>query len=953
MLHKKTPAGIKSRSIIQAILPLAVSLPLTVLASEIHVRPEGPVRTLQEAQVEARKTKGTVIVHEGTYYLPETIVFTSEDSGTEYRAAEGEKVVISGGQKLDLKWEPLKDGIMQAKTPPGLQFDQLFVNGRRQDMARGPKWAKSFSKERAARWSDPAGGFIHAIHKHQWGGYHYRITGKNADGEVTYEGGWQNNRQMGMDPESPYVENIFEELDAPGEWFHNTKTNTLYYYPAEGVDLKTAGIEVVRLRHLIEFRGTLEKPVRNITLRGFIFRHAERTFMETKEPLLRSDWTVYRGGAMVFDGAEDCTVADCDFDQLGGNAIFVNNYNRRITIRGCDIHDIGASAIAFVGDTKAVRNPLFEYNQRQAYNQIDKTPGPQTENYPADCLVEDCLIRKFGVVEKQATGIQLSMAMGITVRHCSIYEASRAGININEGTFGGHVIEFCDVFDTVRETGDHGSFNSWGRDRFWQLDNAPKDELPDLALLDVVKPNIIRNSRWRCDRGWDVDLDDGSSNYEIYNNLFLRGGLKLREGFHRKVWNNIALNNTLHPHVWYENSGDEVTRNIWMDPYQPAVMKNPKWGKEVDRNLFTTTEADRTKYLANGCDANSLVGDPMFVDPSKGDFRVKEGSPALKLGFVNFPMDQFGVQSPRLKAIARTPEIPAIKTSAANASAPVAAATPVNSSKPVWLGATVKNMEGEEFSAFGVSKEDGGVQLLEVESNSPAANAGLQSGDLLQSLNGDKIKNVDDLFAALCRFGDAPLKAGIIRSQKPKTIDLSNTPYLLVETTDSPEDFEKISPDTNAATNTTVTAQRRTAHDPLEALTDGEVAATWGPVFANRIVGADYKLDLGSVRSIGAINIWAHARQSLRDQQHYTVFGSASEKDPGWNTNDTSLFIPLGTVDTRSMDPAKFRATSLRAHNGSALGKFRWIVWSLSPLNPAGEYTAVQELGVEEVKSSP
>ena len=49
----------------------------------------------------------------------------------------------------------------------------------------------------------------------------------------------------------------------------------------------------------------------------------------------------------------------------------------------------------------------------------------------------------------------------------------------------------------------------------------------------------------------------------------------------------------------------------------------------------------------------------MFMDPAGGDFRVKDGSPALKLGFVDFPMDQFGVQKPELKAIARTPKMPA------------------------------------------------------------------------------------------------------------------------------------------------------------------------------------------------------------------------------------------------------------------------------------------------------
>lgn len=144
---------------------------------------------------------GTVIVRGGIYYLPEALVFTAADSGTEYRAAEGETVVLSGGMKLDLKWGPYRDGIMQARTPAGLAIDQLFVNGQRQFMARYPNYdpsirpyggfaAGAFSQERAARWNNPVGGYIHAMHREHWSGYHYRITGKNAKGEVTYEGGW-------------------------------------------------------------------------------------------------------------------------------------------------------------------------------------------------------------------------------------------------------------------------------------------------------------------------------------------------------------------------------------------------------------------------------------------------------------------------------------------------------------------------------------------------------------------------------------------------------------------------------------------------------------------------------------------------------------------------------------------------------------------------------------------
>ena len=757
---------------IHGVLAIATAGEFWVAPAGTDVNPgtkDKPFASFATAQKVARQSKSTVWFRAGTYYLPETIVLSAEDAGNTFAAAPGETVILSGGTKLDLQWSPHKDGIMQAKTPAGLAIDQLFVNGKRQMMARYPNFnpnvlpyggysADAFGKERAARWADPTGGFIHAIQSSLWGSYSYRITGKDDKGEVTYAGGWQDNRPRGMHKQHRFVENIFEELDAPGEWFHNARTGTLYYYPPADVDLKTAAIEIVRLRHLVEFIGA-----KHVTLRGFIFRHAARTFMDTKEPLLRSDWAIYRGGALLFKGAEDCTVADCELDQVGGNAIFVSGYNRRIHIAGCDIHDTGASAVAFVGETNSVRNPLFDFKNRNNYAALDKTPGPKTQDYPADCVVEDCLIRHVGSVEKQVAGVELSMAMGITIRHCSIYDSPRSGINVSEGTFGGHRIEFCDVFDTVKETGDHGSFNSWGRDRYWCLNpGTPAAELPRLALLDVVKPIIIHNNRWRCDHGWDVDLDDGSTNYEIHNNLFLAGGLKLREGFHRKVWNNIAVNNSLHPHCWYENSGDEVTRNIWMGAYHPARMDLAQWGKEVDHNQFTS-DADRKKFADKGCDVHSLTGDPMFVDPARGDFRVKDGSPALKLGFKNFPMDQFGVVKPSLKKIARTPEIPALK-SGASAS---------RSAKVVWLGATVKELEGEEYSAFGTVKEDGGIHLVEVPSGSSPAKAGLRVGDLIQGVNGKPVRTCRDLVAAMKGTGGKPVTINYVRNLEKKQATLT------------------------------------------------------------------------------------------------------------------------------------------------------------------------------------
>ena len=148
------------------------------------------------------------------------------------------------------------------------------------------------------------------------------------------------------------------------------------------------------------------------------------------------------------------------------------------------------------------------------------------------------------------------MSEAITVSHCSIYDVPRAGINIGDGCWGGHLIEGCDVFDTVQETGDHGSFNSWGRDRYWlpNIDavNERVKKDPELPTLDCRKPIVLRHNRWRCDHGWDIDLDDGSSNYLIEDNLCLHGGIKLREGYGRIVRNNIIVGSSFHPHVWYQ-----------------------------------------------------------------------------------------------------------------------------------------------------------------------------------------------------------------------------------------------------------------------------------------------------------------------------------------------------------------------------------------------------------------
>lgn len=753
---------------------------------------EKPFATLRRAQQAARQRPGQVYLRAGTYYLPETLLFTAEDSGTQeapvvYQAYPGERPVISGGVRLEkLDWQPFRNGIFQARVPEQFQTEELFVNGQRQTLARYPNYDPSarffdgfapdaLSAERAARWADPTGGYFHAMHPALWGGFTWRITGKDANGDVTKVGGWQNNRGGAVHREIRYVENILEELDAPGEWFLDGRTHVLYFYPPAGLDLPNAIVEATRLRSLVEFRGSQERPVRFVTLRGLTFRHAARTVMDTQEPLLRTDWAIYRGGAIFFQGTEDCGLEDSVIDQVGGNAVFINHYNRRVTVRGCHIARAGASGVCFVGDPQAARDPLFNYSQVNKLEDLDRTPGPRTDNYPADCLVEDCLIYLSGRVEKQTAGVNIDLARRITVRHCSIYDMPRAGINIGDGCWGGHVIEFCDVFDTVKETGDHGSFNSWGRDRFWRPGVAEVNEwvrqAPELPFLDAVEPVVLRNNRWRCDHGWDIDLDDGSSNYVITNNLCLRGGIKNREGYRRLVQNNIMVGSGLHPHVWYAESGDIFRQNIVWREYQPALMPPPPWGQEMDRNLLHQDGAESVPagrlQQQSGRDVHSIVADAQFVDPASGDYGVRDSSPALALGFVNFPMHNFGVQKPALRALARQPVLPGARPAESSPGRRQAAPR-------AWLGARVRSVVDEgEMSALGLA-EVAGVLVLEVPRDSALAKAGLRKSDVILSVNGLKTADVAALLEqapALVPFQS--LSLGISRQQRAMTLTVN------------------------------------------------------------------------------------------------------------------------------------------------------------------------------------
>ena len=688
-----------------------------------------------------------VYIREGKYYWDTSLVIDADkwkNKRLTLSAYNNESVVLSGARKLSLNWVKQKNGIWKSKTEAG-KGDQLFVDGEKRILARYPNFeegaifngtaADAIAPARVKRWKSPEGGFIHTLHARDWGDMHYVITGKDDKG-VLFEGGYQNNRPSNMHDKYRFVENIYEELDAPGEWFLDGKAGYLYYYPYSDENIDDAVFEIAEIPSLIKIKGVENEWISDVTIRGICFSQTSRTFMADYEPLLRSDWAIYRGAAVFIENAERCRIEDCEFTGLGGNAIFLSRHIDDCVVKGNYIHQIGASAVCIVGDTSTVRSGVFKYEHSVPYELMDKVPGPKNEFYPRQCLVEDNLIHDIGLIEKQVAGVQIQVARGINVRHNTIYRVPRAAINIGDGSFGGHVIEYNDAFATVLETSDHGAFNSWGRDRFWHPSyekmSSMVAEHPELILLDALFTTYIRYNRFRCDHGWDIDLDDGSSNFHIYGNVCLHGGIKLREGFNRVVENNILINNTLHPHLWFQNCGDIVRRNVFTQAYLPIELKS--WGKMVDYNFFSSENALK-QVQKDGTDAHSTSGTLLFDDYQHYNFALSNTSKAFEIGFENIPQNVFGVYSPRLKRKAEKPELSELLVSdSAN-----------TNQTYLWEKTEIRLVNGlGDRSAYGLPDEKGCI-ILKMNNAVNIQDAGLKENDVIYSIYGEVIDSVETL----------------------------------------------------------------------------------------------------------------------------------------------------------------------------------------------------------------
>ena len=364
-------------------------------------------------------------------------------------------------------------------------------------------------------WTHPETGVVHAFHCKHWGNWQFAVKGRdNTKREIQFDyGGYQEARGCLTGAEW-YVENIFEELDAPGEWFYNETEMKLYLYPNS--TLPTSGVGTV-LKRLVNVQGSMDSPVYNIAFMNITFAHTQPTYLDLYEVPSGGDWSIHREGAVFAEGVEGLTIHSCRFDSPGGNGIFLSNYIRKTLIKNNEFFFTGDSAIASVGLTQL----------------IDGTNG----NQPRGNLIANNVMREIGIFGKQTSAYIQALTAQTTFSNNVFFNGPRAGINFNDGFGGGHNVVHNLGFNMVRETGDHGPFNSWDRQPY--LTKVKDGMTPSLqpATTNLTQNFLINNYH----SAFPIDHDDGSCYYYDTYNFLIYGGSKSHFGRTKVVKYNLYI----------------------------------------------------------------------------------------------------------------------------------------------------------------------------------------------------------------------------------------------------------------------------------------------------------------------------------------------------------------------------------------------------------------------------
>ncbi|MFD0713363.1 nitrous oxide reductase family maturation protein NosD [Paenibacillus sp. GCM10027626] len=666
---------------------------------------DGPLASLEGARDRIREWRAagqpfdtaTVFVRGGTYAVTEPIEFSPEDSGHVHIAAyPGETPVFDGGTRIT-GWQvgELRGRTVWIADMPELRlgtryFRQLFVDGRRMLRSRIPKQGtyRMESVPGLELTPDNEAVLFAGSDRFRYEAGHIRRWRNLGDVDIVVHHYWAEERMPiaslyeekrlvvssrrsvfglrddeAMQYAEYYVENVFEGMNEPGEWYADRTEGKLYYLPLPGETPEETEVVAPRIKTFVRLLGAPEEDryVEGLIFEGLHFRHSDWELPPGGDPELATGMLEMEGlnlaaspqaayylpGAIELRGARQCAIERCLLEHIGFYGIDLSHGCVGNRLIGNEIRDIGAGGIKLSG-ASAVGNAKGPESMRTGRN-----------------LLTDNHIHDGGHVFTSGVGILVRHAYGNVISHNHIHHLFYTGISCGwEWGYSDNVTKDNKIEKNCIHDLGFGLINDMGG--IYLLGVQPGT---------VVRGNLIYNVRKKNYGGWGIYLDEGSAHIIVENNIVHHTHSQC---FHENIGRENTVRNNIFAfgceglatltHIENHNS-ITYEKNIFITDGAPvfvgknegALQRNAFrsdcnifWdikGQQVRHANYDKDERAEMRYLewfdmeqwrVMGYDLHSVTADPRFADPERGDFAMADDSPALLHGFVPIDLSDVG-----------------------------------------------------------------------------------------------------------------------------------------------------------------------------------------------------------------------------------------------------------------------------------------------------------------------
>jgi hypothetical protein len=665
-----------------------------------------PLRTPAAALTLLRKKRkaagaavgGRILLAAGTYPLARTVAIGRGDSGiaptvlkntvesdagapTVITAAPGARAVLSGGRRIEGFAPTVVNGVQAwvARIPAvkagKWSFRQLWVNGRRAPRTRLPEEGlyrieqpiedpERLRIEKKGMGFAAAGGHkkfrfaegdltafsrlsdVDFVALHFW--VASRIPFKRIDtqgriAEIAFRPTYRLTDDFGPTGAPYYVENVFEALRTPGQWYLDRGEGLLYYIPRPGETITTTEVVAPALATVLRIDGASHVRVENVT-----FSHTE-LYPDDEIRELSGQAVPFVPAAVEILGSTRCSLVRCSVEHVGGYGVAIEGGSMDCEVRSCRITDLGAGGIKVFHTVVESDDPGAARRGR----------GERWRSCRR-IVVSDNEIADGCHYFRQAVGVLVGKCSGVLVVHNDIHGFDYTGVSVgwtwgyDESDGIGNIIEHNHIHDIGR-----GVLSDMGG--IYHLGVAPGTRIRYNHIHDVVS---------RGYGGWGIYTDEGSTDVLVECNLVHDTSIS---GYHQHFGRrNLVCNNIFafggkmqvqltrlepaHHAISFERNIFYADIPVMWEPNRGAIPDNAALAACVgaDRNLYWSTAAGEPQFggegfaawQARGLDVHGTVADPRFRNAARRDFAVAAESPAIALGFVPFDVSGAGPRTP-------------------------------------------------------------------------------------------------------------------------------------------------------------------------------------------------------------------------------------------------------------------------------------------------------------------